>query len=128
MKTFISLLLTLLIYGCNATPEVYLAKDAVEVNEDTVGQYWKHKNTEYSFTINNISPDKQNKDGYVSVRYLIDSNGNTFQPEVLESHPKGMWDAFALKAVKHQQFVYAEENHSRIPVYYTQKLTFKGVK
>lgn len=100
----------------------------MEVNEDTVGQYWKHKNTEYSCTVNSIRLDKQNRDGYVSVRYMIDSKGNTFESEVLESQTEGLWDAFALKAVKNQQFVYAEQNYSRIPVYYTQKLTFKGVK
>lgn len=128
MKTVIIMLAALLMFGCSTTPELYLAQDAVEVNDDTVAQYWQLKNTEYSFSVATLRPHKQNKDGHVSVRYLIDSNGNTFESEIIESYPKGMWDTFAIKAVENQLFVASAGNDSRTPVYYTQKLMFKSGK
>ena len=62
--------------------------------------------------------------GYVQINYLIDSNGEIFNPTIVDSSPKGEWDLIALKALSKVEYVPSEFNSSNIPVYVTSEFKF----
>jgi TonB family protein len=121
---FLATLITLLL-GCSSIPELYLSDKPIEVTNPTVSDYWVRQNEEFSFRLPINRAPKKNESGYVVVRYLIDSNGNTFNPEIIESVPKGMWDYAGVKAITKQDFAPSKTNTSNTPVYYSQKILFK---
>jgi outer membrane biosynthesis protein TonB len=111
--------------GCSSTPELYLLDEPIEVTNQTVNDHWIQKNEKFSFRIPINRTPKKNESGYVIVRYLIDSNGNTFNPEIIESVPEGLWDFAGVKAITKQDFVPSKTNTSNTPVYYSQKILFE---
>jgi hypothetical protein len=53
--------------------------------------------------------------GYVTLRYLIDSNGNLFSPEVVASEPPGVLDLIALSGLAKTRYRVSEQNPQAIP-------------
>lgn len=125
MKFINLIFLSGLLLGCTSSPEVYLAEQPIEVTNKSVGEYWEQKNETFSFSLPSIRAPKKKEKGYVKVRYLIDSNGNTFNPEIIESVPEGFWDYAGVKAITKQEFIPSEPNKSNKPVYYTQTIQFE---
>jgi hypothetical protein len=125
MKHIILATLIALMLGCSSTPELYLLDEPIEVTNQTVNDHWIQKNEKFSFRIPINRTPKKNESGYVIVRYLIDSNGNTFNPEIIESVPEGLWDFAGVKAITKQDFVPSKTNTSNTPVYYSQKILFE---
>ena len=126
MKTFSLFLFSLLLLGCSSTSDMYLSQTPVEVTDENISDYWVQTNERFRFNLPIQRAIGKNEDGYVKLRFLIDSNGNTFNPEVVESTPAGMWDYAGVKALSKQHFVPAESNRSKVPVYLTQTIYFKG--
>jgi TonB family protein len=135
MRVVLLSLLLLSLAACVSKPTQYLTQQPIEVNDQTVHQYWKLesgntftfgflKEPPASSRIANKKAFNPDQTGYFVVRFLIDSNGNTFDPEIIESEPAYGWDKVAKKAVAAQKFIPAESNELKIPVYYSQKLTF----
>ena len=115
---------TLLLAGCSTAPKVFLASAPVEVTDATIYQYWTFKKTDISFEVPMEQPKKMEK-GHVTIRYLIDSNGNVSDEKIIESVPAGNWDVAGVKALAQIAFVPAANNVARTPVYYTQTIMFE---
>ena len=126
MKTLSLLLFSLVLLGCSSTSDMYLNQTPVEVTNETISDYWVQTNNKFRFKLPIQRAIGKNEDGHATLRFLIDSNGNTFNPEIIESAPEGMWDYAGVKALSKQNFVPAETNSSNAPVYFTQTIYFKG--
>lgn len=118
-KTMVIIVATFLI-GCSTTPN--LSTKAIEVQAENLNQHWEMKSKSFSFT--SSSNVTKRPDGYVKVRYLIDSNGKVFNPEIVESVPKGVWEDQGLKAVKQMEYKPSLSNTYKNPVYVTTKIQF----
>ena len=120
MKKTIVIAITSFLFSCASTPE--LSTEAIEVSPEIMGQYWEMKSNSFSFS-SPIDVAKRPK-GFVKVRYLIDSNGKVFNPEIVESVPEGIWDDQGLKAVKQMEYKPTETNSNKKPVYVTTQFHF----
>ncbi len=120
MRKLVLTVMVLGIVGCMSVPN--LASQPKEIAENELLNYWEMK--EETFSVNSAISYKGRPDGYVKVRYLIDSNGIVHEPEVVESEPEGVWDAAGLKAAKKMEFVPASGNADRMPVYVTTLINF----
>lgn len=52
----------------------------------------------------------------MEIRYLIDSNGNLFSPEIVASEPPGVLDLIALSGLAKTRYRVSEQNPQAIPV------------
>lgn len=125
MKILSILFISVLLLGCATTQKAVLNQKPVEVTKDNIDDYWVQKNKTFSFNLPLKRAPKKLEEGHVTFRFLIDSNGNTFDPEIIESVPEGAWDYAGVKALSKQDFVPAKSNSLKVPVYYTQTIFFK---
>ncbi len=130
MRFFSILSIALLaVSGCaskqEVKQEVYLTQSPIKIEIHELGDYWIQlsEGIRFGFKPNTKLPKK---DGYVRINYLIDSNGEIFNPSILESSPEGAWDLFALKALSKLEYVPAESNTLKIPVYVTSEFKFQS--
>ncbi|ASK68241.1 energy transducer TonB [Shewanella bicestrii] len=125
MKFWASLLIILGLSACvfTATKSPFLAKEPIEVELKELENYWVLPSNSYSVDDSGLVPPNSN--GYVKVRCLIDSNGEVFDTQIIESQPEGGWDEFALRAVKSQKYLAAEKNSVKVPVYVVEEFTFE---
>jgi len=125
MRFIYLVIVSFLFFGCASKPELTLNQQPIEVTNENISEYWIQKNNTFSFNLPLSRAPRKSVEGYVKLRFLIDSNGNTFNAEIIESVPDGFWDYAAVLALSKQEFVPAESNSSNIPVYYTQEIFFK---
>lgn len=127
MKTkFLSLCLaSTLLSACVSKPDINLASDPIAIEASELSKYWVNQNPDFTFGIQPKFMPQKDTDGYVEIKYLIDSNGNLFNPEITESHPEGMWDYGGIKALTKFRYTQAEQNPSAQPVYVTTRIDFK---
>ncbi len=112
----------LVLSGCKSTPEQYLAKPPIAVEQSELQNYWVQEAKEFSFKSSTLKPPKTG--GLVKIKYLVDSNGEIFNPTVIESYPKGAWDKIALRALSNIHYVPSKTNSTNIPVYVTTEFKF----
>jgi TonB family protein len=112
----------LLLSGCKSTPEQYLTESPITVEQSDLPKYWVQEAKKFSFNTNTLKPPKTS--GFVKVKYLVDSNGEIFNPTVVESSPNGAWDKFALRALRNIHYVPSKANSSNAPVYVTTEFKF----
>lgn len=124
MKSLIILSISLLVLGgCASKKEVYLTQSPIAVEQDDLKDYWVQSSENFRLNLKpNIKLPK--KGGYVKISYLIDSNGEIFNPTIVESSPKGEWDLIALKALSKVDYAPSESNSLNIPVYVTTEIKF----
>ena len=124
MRNLILLSISLLVLGgCASKQEVYLTQSPIQVEQNDLEDYWIQSSEEFSFSLkSNMKLPKTG--GYVQINYLIDSNGEIFNPTIVDSSPKGEWDLIALKALSKVEYVPSEFNSSNIPVYVTSEFKF----
>lgn len=125
MRFIYVIIVSFLFFGCASKPELTLNQQPIEVTDENINEYWIQKNETFSFNLPLNRAPRKGEEGHVKLRFLIDSNGNTFNPEIIESVPEGVWDYAGVQALSKQEFVPAESNSSNIPVYYTQEIFFK---
>lgn len=122
MKKYIFAIFVIVIAGCSATPN--LISQPIEVSVENLDQYWEMKHESFSF---NSPINVQHRPiGHVKIRYLIDSNGKVFEPEIVDSVPVGVWDDQGMRAVKKMEYLPSGSNLSRDPVYVTTEFHFGG--
>ncbi|MEO2265806.1 TonB family protein [Pseudoalteromonas sp. YIC-656] len=112
----------LVLGGCKSAPQQYLTKTPITIEQSELQNYWIQEAKEFSFKVSRLQPPKSS--GVVKVKYLVDSNGQIFNPIVVESSPNGAWDKFALQALSNIHYVPAKANSSNVPVYVTTEFTF----
>nr|WP_136252408.1 energy transducer TonB [Ningiella ruwaisensis] len=125
MKRLFVFLFVLVLVACSSTPTTpntpttpkkQLLGQPISIGNADLNQYWVQQNQTFSFkTPSNISPYNI-QPGFVVVEYLIDSNGHTFDAQVVESQPEGMWDEAGLEAVTNLRYKPSKSNNSRTPV------------
>ena len=111
--------LVLLAASCATKKEIVLTGDIVKVSGDELSNYWVPKKDKFSFNLN------MPKKGYVKYRYIIDSNGNLFNPEIVESNPEGMVDHAGLVALSKIKYIPAKSNIKQIPVQVETEIRFE---
>jgi TonB family protein len=107
--------------GCSSSPKVHLTQPPIEVESQDLDKYWVQDSGKFKFTSRAKLPKTS---GYVLVNYLVDSNGEIFNPTIVESSPKGEWDIFALEALSRINYLPSKTNSSNIPVYVTSEFKF----
>lgn len=117
---FVSLML---LTACNSAPaERYLAADAVEVESTELENYWVAEPFDFQFNPSGSRPSDWT--GTATIRYLIDSNGQTFDAEIIESSGDSGLEAFAYEFVSQTHYRPATANPQRTPVYTSAEVTF----
>ena len=87
----------------------------MDVTWETLPEYWVLVGDAISFNPVGGLPAKRPVKGYVTLRYLIDSNGTLFSPEVLESQPPGVLDLIAISGLAQLRYRPSEQNQQAIP-------------
>jgi len=123
-KPLLLLCLTFVIFGCVSTPKQYLTQAPIEIKAEQLNQYWQVSQQSSHFNINANFKTTSEK-GEIQIRYLIDSNGNVFEPTIVKSTPVGVFDKAGLKAFAKMHFVKAKNNPNAVPVYYTMTINFE---
>ena len=117
----------LMLGGCaSPSPTVKLNQPPREVSEEALCLYWVQEGEVTQFNLPLNRPMKAPVEGFVDIRYLIDSNGNLFSPEILAAEPAGMLDLAALTALSKMRYRVAEQNPEAIPVQVVQRFRLKG--
>lgn len=125
IKILILVVLVSALVSCASTPELFLSEDPIEINNvDTLEQFWVLENKSYRFNIQPSRLPEKGVNGYVKIKFLIDSNGNIFDPKIIESVPEGAFDYSALKALSKQKYRKSASNANGRPVYVTQEIKF----
>ena len=123
MKFFTILLFILLLTtGCKTTPIQTLSQEPIRIDQWSLDKYWVQTNTAFSVKTNNYNMPK--KGGFVNIEYLIDSNGNIFNPTIVKSDSTGAWNKFALKALSNMKYENSKTNTQKIPVYVVTEFIF----
>jgi len=110
------------LFGCTTTPKQYLTQTPIEIKQSDLDDYWVQSKKEFSFSSSTLLPPNTN--GFVNIKYLIDSNGQIFNPVVVDSDPSGEWNNIALHALKKLHYINTEKNTQKTPVYVISKFTF----
>ena len=117
----------LMLGGCaSPSPTVKLNQPPREVSEEALCLYWVQEGEVTQFNLRLKRPMKAPVEGFVDIRYLIDSNGNLFSPEILAAEPAGMLELAALTALSKMRYRVAEQNPEAIPVQVVQRFRLKG--
>ena len=117
----------LMLGGCaSPSPTVKLNQPPREVSEEDLCLYWVQEGEMTQFNLPLNRPMKAPVEGFVDIRYLIDSNGNLFSPEILAAEPAGMLELAALTALSKMRYRVAEQNPEAIPVQVVQRFRLKG--
>lgn len=127
MKKLISgCVATLMLAGCSGSlvePEPYYAAPVVDVTEGGSTDYWVATRDRLTLRSGPV-PSRSQPCSFVTLRFTIDSNGNTFDPELVEAWPNDKFVANALKLVSMQKFRPAETNLERVPIRMNMTATF----
>ncbi|WP_111909956.1 energy transducer TonB [Aeromonas media] len=119
----------LMLGGCaspSPSPTVKLNQPPREVSAEELCLYWVQEGEVTQFNLRLKRPMKAPVEGFVDIRYLIDSNGNLFSPEILAAEPAGMLELAALTALSKMRYRVAEQNPEAIPVQVVQRFRLKG--
>ncbi|HDU8489330.1 TPA: energy transducer TonB [Aeromonas hydrophila] len=104
-----------LLGGC-ASPTAKLNQPPVDIVWEDLPKYWVQVEQIGDFNpVGGLPKDRPVK-GYVTLRYLIDSNGELFSPEVLASEPPGVLDLIAISGLAQVRYRVSEQNPQAIPV------------
>ncbi|MFM5163154.1 energy transducer TonB [Aeromonas rivipollensis] len=121
------LVAALMLGGCaSPSPTVKLNQPPREVSEEDLCLYWVQEGEVTQFNLPLKRPMKAPVEGFVDIRYLIDSNGNLFSPEILAAEPAGMLELAALTVLSKMRYRVAEQNPEAIPVQVVQRFRLKG--
>lgn len=118
------LVLSLTLASCATRPEPRFAADIHVIDHEQLPEYWVpiQKNTRFMLNAQNMP---ENACAHVVLEFLIDSNGNVFNPVIKEAAPKGAMDYAALKSLSLTTYDPADTNLDRTPVKVTQRTTVK---
>ena len=103
-----------LLGGC-ASPTAKLNQPPVDIVWEELPRYWVQVEQIRDFNPVGGLPKERPAKGYVTLRYLIDSNGELFSPEVLASEPPGVLDLIAISGLAQLRYRPSEQNPQAIP-------------
>ena len=100
--------------GC-ASPTAKLNRPPVDVTWETLPEYWVLVGMPSGLTRSGAAGEEAGQGVCDPLRYLIDSNGTLFSPEVLESQPPGVLDLIAISGLAQLRYRPSEQNQQAIP-------------
>lgn len=87
-KRLLPLSLTFFLTACTSVFQTHLTQDPIKVNQETIGDYWISKN-DIQFGMRPTNAQlrlMKSQKVEIIARYLVDSNGNVFDLQILESN------------------------------------------
>lgn len=125
--TALLVLCCLFLFACAPTKtESNVQTAPIEVTSATLPNYWVSQTS--AFMMNTGSAKTPTDSGAVTLRYLIDAQGNIQNATVVESTPAGVWDEVALNALKNLRYTQSASNPQGLEVVVTTEMIFKGSK
>lgn len=118
LKWLISSVFVLVLSACAGTPQ--LTQKPVDIPLHDIAKYWLPEVSGFSYG----SPPKQ--PGTVIVSYLVDSEGDIYDVEIVKSMPEGLWDGVVKKSLRNTTFTPSPYNKARVPVRVTAQYDFSG--
>ncbi|MGL5813878.1 MAG: energy transducer TonB [Aeromonas sp.] len=116
-----------LLGGCASPgPAVKLNQPPRDVSMDELCLYWVQEEEVTTFRVPTKGRMTEPVEGYVDIRYLIDSNGNLFSPQILAAEPAGVLEIAALTALSKVRYRVAEQNPDAIPVQVVRRFSLKA--
>ena len=106
---------TLVLLGGCASPTAKLNQPPVDIVWEDLPRYWVQVEQIGDFNPVGGLPKERPVKGCVTLRYLIDSNGDLFSPEVLSSEPPGVLDLIAISGLAQLRYRPSEQNQQAIP-------------
>jgi len=103
--------------------DVRESKDDGRESEDSA-RYWKLKQPGYSMRPAFV-PSAHDPCWFAQIDYIIDSNGNVFNAEVVDVRPDDRFEVDALRMLAMHEYVPAETNPDRIPIHTTITMEMK---
>lgn len=121
---------TLCMIACSSTPEEpVLNTKAVLINEKDLAKYWiAERERQRLHTTKAQNHILKQTDVFVIVSYLIDSNGNVYNVDIIDSNQKGHFDDLVHRSLKRKHFSPAKSNSNRTPVFVTAMMNFSRVR
>ena len=127
MKIVMSVVVALaLLAGCQSTSSAdrakpYFASDIQVIEQEQLKDYWTDRNQGKKFTVEGLQLPVAVKNGkelkaVISYRYLIDSNGKVFNPEILSLEGDKALEALVYHFLNNVDYVAADANPNRLPV------------
>ena len=117
-----------LLCACSSLPEIVLNDNPKQIDASELDRYWVQENEYVRMNIWPKSMPPKETEGFVEIKYLIGSNGNLFNPEIIKSEPEGFWDYSGMKALSKMKYKKADANPLAVPVYVTTRIEFKFLK
>ncbi len=125
MKSVLVAIILLTLAGCAGKQPMTLHSDVHVISADELPKYWLLKNKYLGFRIPETHRPPSGTKGYIKIKYIIDSNGNVFNPEIIESQPENLLDYSGLKALKKYRYSPADENPDKTPVQVVSEFHFE---
>ncbi|WP_414830791.1 TonB family protein [Alteromonas sp. H39] len=118
VKWFATTACVLILSACAGTPQ--LTQKPVEIPVHEIAKYWLPEVSGFSYGSAPRQP------GTVIVRYLVDSEGDIYDVEIVKSTPEGLWDGVVRKSLRNTTFTPSPLNKARVPVKVTAQYDFSG--
>ena len=115
---FLVSLASIFIAGCSASqpgPEPFYASPVIAVASGDTERYWVPETTRFTFKTRHF-PSASQPCSVVEVEYTIDSNGNTFDRQVLDAWPSAKFAEDSIRLISRQRYLPAEGNSDRTPI------------
>ncbi|MGF1685504.1 energy transducer TonB [Photobacterium japonica] len=125
MKIALSFLCSLFVLtGCSSShvSTTYLTSPPIAIEASDLNKYWISHENKGSFNIYKLEVPKHN--GMVKIQYLIDSNGDIFNPSILEATPNDAWNDIAMHGLSAVEYTPAEGNKEKVPVIVAKEFIF----
>lgn len=116
-------LVSILPLGACATSEQSHDGPLLEVDGDLLGRYWMVRQSKLAFD----APESVRNDcgdGFVLLRYVIDSQGQISQADVVHGEPAGCYEEAAMLLLQTWSFLPTPFNSRRTPVRVSQRIPF----
>jgi len=119
-----------LLAACSAAPpqpapEPFFTAPVVDVRgNERAGEYWETKFAWGRYRPTMVPSDRE-PCWFAKIDFIIDSNGNVFNPEIVEIRPDERFARDALRMLAMNEYTPAETNPDRVPVHSTVTLEIK---
>ncbi|GGW97372.1 energy transducer TonB [Alteromonas halophila] len=117
LRILVATLVALTASACSSLSPT-LTRAPITVENDELDKYWKSSG--FSFNIASLPGPA----GSVKLRYLIDSNGDVHDVEVIDFQPNEDWVVAGKRALGNIEYKPSEQNTTKQPVIVETEFTF----
>lgn len=126
-QMLLTLAFTFVLIACTSSSEPHLTQEPVKVNQENISDYWISKNDiQFEMRPSNAQLNlMKNKKVEVIARYIVDSNGDVFDVQILESNVDVSFANLVEYALDNREFEVAENNVDRQPIIATSSFVYE---